>query len=100
MMNATPAALSITSSESRMNNRLRRASTPAKPRANNIAARINPCSTGTPVICFLLDRPVNAAVMPARTKPASITGTFFPTIMDPGLEHAGVTTTYPKITPG
>src|SRR5579864_9641220 len=52
--NARPAAFSMTSSDIRMNSRLRRTSSPMVPSANKIPARIRPCVNGIDVMSLCL----------------------------------------------
>src|SRR5438552_2491834 len=51
---ARPAAFTITSSDMRINSRLRRTRSPITPSANKVPARIRPCDIGIDVMSFCL----------------------------------------------
>src|SRR5439155_4808132 len=52
--NARPAAFTMTSSDIRINSRLRRTSSPITPSANKIPARVRPCDIGMDAMSFSL----------------------------------------------
>src|SRR5579884_513088 len=68
-MKASPAALSITSVDIRMNRILRRTRRPISPSANKIAARRSPSCTGIIDIGFLQFWPVPAEMIGGDQRP-------------------------------